>query len=337
MTTSKLPSGKWRTRVYIDGKQISFTATTRAESVRLATQASNLRNCSRMSVMSALRGYFEAKKGILSPSTAREYARSIERDFQDIGHIRTDKLTRAILQKWISDYSVNHSAKSTRNAYGLLSAALDLMCDMRFKVELPKIPPRSYQIPSESDFKEAIEQCDPEIKKAVLLAGIGTMRRGEIAALTYGDIDGNVIHVHADKIRSQSGYVVKNMPKTSASDRYITYPSFVIDALGHGKRNEPVVKISPEHISRRWRVIRKRCGLDGVRFHDLRHYAASIAHSLGVPDKIIQDRGGWSDDRVMKAVYRNTMKEYSDQYTDMLNEHFETRLSHESNKKPAKP
>ena len=337
MTTSKLPSGKWRTRVYIDGKQISFTATTRAESVRLATQASNLRNCSRMTINAALRGYYEAKKGILSPSTAREYARSIERDFQDIGHIRTDKLTRATLQRWVSDYSVNHSAKSTRNAYGLLSAALDLMCDLRFKVELPKIPPRSYQIPSESDFKQAIDECDPEIKKAVLLAGIGTMRRGEIAALTYGDIDGNVIHVHADKIRSQSGYVVKNMPKTSASDRYITYPSFVIDALGHGKRNEPVVKISPEHISRRWRVIRKRCGLDGVRFHDLRHYAASIAHSLGVPDKIIQDRGGWSDDRVMKAVYRNTMKEYSDKFTDMLNEHFETQIRHETNKKPAKP
>jgi integrase len=63
-----------------------------------------------------------------------------------------------------------------------------------------------------------------------------------------------------------------------------------------------------------------------VRFHDLRHYAASIAHSLGVPDKIIQDRGGWSDDRVMKAVYRNTMKEYSDKFTDMLNEHFEEQI-----------
>ena len=235
MTTSKLPSGKWRTRVYIDGKQISFTASTRAESVRLATQAANLRNCSRMTINAALRGYFDAKKGILSPSTAREYARSIERDFQDIGHIRTDKLTRAMIQRWISNYSESHSAKSTRNAYGLLSAALDLMCDLRFKVELPKIPPRTYKIPSESDFKQAIDECDPEIKKAVLLAGIGTMRRGEIAALTYGDIDGNVIHVHADKIRSQSGYVVKDMPKTSASDRYITYPSFVIDALGSGQ------------------------------------------------------------------------------------------------------
>jgi len=328
MTTSKLPSGKWRTRVYIDGKQISFTASTKAESVRLATQATNNRQYVRMSVSAALRGYYEAKKGILSPSTAREYARSIERDFEDIKFMRTDKLTRATVQKWVSDYSVNHSAKSTRNAYGLLSAALDLMCDIRFKVELPKIPPRSYQIPSESDFRQALEECDSELKKAVLLAGIGTMRRGEIAALTYGDIDGNIIHVHADKIRSDSGYVVKNMPKTSASDRYITYPSFVIEALGTGRKTDPVVKISPEHISRRWRVIRKRCGLDGVRFHDLRHYAASIAHSLGVPDKIIQDRGGWSDDRVMKAVYRNTMKEYSDKFTDMLNEHFEKEIRH---------
>jgi len=328
MTTSKLPSGKWRTRVYIDGKQISFTASTKAESVRLATQATNNRQYVRMSVNAALRGYYEAKKGILSPSTAREYARSIERDFEDIKFMRTDKLTRATVQKWVSDYSVNHSAKSTRNAYGLLSAALDLMCDIRFKVELPKIPPRSYQIPSESDFRQALEECDSELKKAVLLAGIGTMRRGEIAALTYGDIDGNVIHVHADKIRSDSGYVVKNMPKTSASDRYITYPSFVIEALGTGRKTDPVVNISPEHISRRWRVIRKRCGLDGVRFHDLRHYAASIAHSLGVPDKVIQDRGGWSSDRVMKAVYRNTVKEYDDKFTDMLNEHFEKEIRH---------
>jgi integrase len=281
-----------------------------------------------MSVNAALRGYYEAKKGILSPSTAREYARSIERDFEDIKFMRTDKLTRATVQKWVSDYSVNHSAKSTRNAYGLLSAALDLMCDLRFKVELPKIPPRSYQIPSESDFRQALEECDSELKKAVLLAGIGTMRRGEIAALTYGDIDGNVIHVHADKIRSSDGYVIKSMPKTSASDRYITYPSFVIEALGTGKKTEPVVNISPEHISRRWRVIRKRCGLDGVRFHDLRHYAASIAHSLGVPDKVIQDRGGWSSDRVMKAVYRNTVKEYDDKFTDMLNEHFEKEIRH---------
>lgn len=326
MTTSKLPSGKWRTRVYINGKQISFTASTKAESIRLATQASNRQSNARMTVNMALRGYFEAKKGILSPSTAREYARSIDRDYSAIGMMRIDKLTRAVIQKWISDYSVSHSAKSTRNAYGLLSAALDLMCDLRFKVELPKIPPRSYQIPSESDFRQAIEQCDPEMKKAVLLAGIGTMRRGEIAALTYGDIDGTVIHVHADKIRSSDGYVIKSMPKTSASDRYITYPQFVIDALGSGRKSDSVVRISPEHISRRWRVIRKRCGLDGVRFHDLRHYAASIAHSLGVPDKIIQDRGGWSDDRVMKAVYRNTMKEYSDKFTDMLNEHFEEQI-----------
>lgn len=42
MTTSKLPSGKYRTRIYIDGKQVSFTAETKRESIRLANQAMNL-------------------------------------------------------------------------------------------------------------------------------------------------------------------------------------------------------------------------------------------------------------------------------------------------------
>ena len=43
------------------------------------------------------------------------------------------------------------------------------------------------------------------------------------------------------------------------------------------------------------------------RFHDLRHYCASIMHAIGIPDQYIMSRGGWSSDNVMKAVYRNVI------------------------------
>ena len=40
------------------------------------------------------------------------------------------------------------------------------------------------------------------------------------------------------------------------------------------------------------------------RFHDFRHYSASIMHAIGIPDQYIMARGGWKTDTVLKAVYR---------------------------------
>ncbi|MBR0090420.1 MAG: site-specific integrase, partial [Lachnospiraceae bacterium] len=58
------------------------------------------------------------------------------------------------------------------------------------------------------------------------------------------------------------------------------------------------------------------------RFHDLRHYSASILHAIGVPDQYIMERGGWSDDRVLKAVYRNTLDDQSKAFTKKANDYF---------------
>ncbi|MBQ1574641.1 MAG: hypothetical protein IIZ78_26250, partial [Clostridiales bacterium] len=81
MTTSKLPSGKWRTRVYIDGKQISFTASTRAESVRLATQAAGHLEFTGETIGSVLNRYIDERRNLRSPNTIAEYERTVKRYF----------------------------------------------------------------------------------------------------------------------------------------------------------------------------------------------------------------------------------------------------------------
>ena len=53
----------------------------------------------------------------------------------------------------------------------------------------------------------------------------------------------------------------------------------------------------------------------GFRFHDLRHYAASTMHAIGVPDQYIMQRGGWSSGKTLKA--------YEEKYTDMTLSHYE--------------
>ena len=57
------------------------------------------------------------------------------------------------------------------------------------------------------------------------------------------------------------------------------------------------------------------------RFHDLRHYYASIAHALGVPDAYIMKTGGWKSEHVMKRVYREAMDDKMRSESEKMLEH----------------
>ena len=66
----------------------------------------------------------------------------------------------------------------------------------------------------------------------------------------------------------------------------------------------------------------KAAGLPSFRFHDLRHYSASIMHAIGVPDVYIMERGGWKSDHVMKRIYRNSIDDEKRRQTKLINGYF---------------
>ena len=67
----------------------------------------------------------------------------------------------------------------------------------------------------------------------------------------------------------------------------------------------------------------EKAGVKPCRFHDLRHFAASEAHSLGVPDKYAMRRMGHATDNMLKTVYQHTMRDKEDQFADVIDEHME--------------
>lgn len=324
MTTSKLPSGKYRTRIYIDGKQVSFTAETKRESMRLANQAMNMRTLQHITIMQCVDSYIESKENMLSPATIREY-KNTRKYFEPIAHIKTDKIKRADIQKFVSDLSINHSPKTVKNIYGVLSASLDLICDLRFKIDLPQKQLIDYNIPSEREFQLLIENASPELRKCILLAGIGTLRRGEISALTFADLNGNDLHVHSCMVKDEFNEWVIKQPKTTTSNRHVILPSFVVDLLGNGKQDAHIVSMLPVSITDAFCDLRDSLGLH-CRFHDLRHYSISLAHSLGIPDKVMMDKSGICNDSTFKKIYRNTIEADAKTYNDLLNEYFEQKI-----------
>jgi len=333
-TAKKLPSGMWRIQAYLgkdtNGKPIraSFTAPTKKEAELQAAQyvAENQRYDFRnITVEDAIDRYIAAKTPVLSPSTIRAY-RSYQRNYYGgIGHMPISKLNTEEMQLFVSSMVGTVSNKTIHNAYGLLSSAIALFRpDKVFRVTLPTKKATRRESPSDGVVRELYEKAGPELQKCIALAAFGSLRRGEICALKHQDVTGQAVHVHADMIMDEHGdWIYKDIPKTAESNRVVYLPQEVIDLLGDGVDDEYIISISPSRVSDRFIKLRERLGLHGVRFHDLRHYYASIGAVLGIPDTYLSQFGGWrSDSPVMKSIYQNVISCEQQKFSQAMNAHF---------------
>ena len=330
---NELPSGNYRCQVldYIDesGKRHyrSFTAPTKAEAQFLAAQWKTNRTEEKkpkLTVYEAIEHYIKIKENVLSPSTIAGYRRMHKNYFGNtFGRTELNALTNKDIQIWMGTLSEYLSPKTVRNINGLFQASIEMfMPDFHFSTTLPaKMRPDLY-CPSDKDVKELLDYIrGTELEIAVLLAAFGPLRRGEICALTDNDIKGNIVSVSKSMVLGPNREWVIKQPKTYGSYREVEFPDFVIDKLKNIKG--PIITASPDNVSERFRRALEAAGLPHFRFHDLRHYSASIMHAIGVPDQYILQRGGWASDNVMKSIYRNTIDLEKVRQTKKIKRHFE--------------
>ena len=336
-TAKRLPSGSYRVRVPShqdeDGKwhYLSFTAPTKYEAERIALEHTKKKKRfakNDLTVLEALEGYVTAKNKVLSPSTIRVHKGYINNYFHELGHLKLKKLSSEDVQLWISKMSATVSPKTVANAYGLLTAAASMYApDITFRVTLPKRAKKAPDSPSSDDVMELFDNAKPELKVCIGLAAFCGLRRGEICALTYGDLKDGVVHIDKDLVQDDNKeWVLKDMPKTSESVRDVIPPMKVLKIIGDGEKGENIIKLHPNQITRRFTTLRDRLGLP-YSFHSLRHYYASVGHVLGIPDTYLADFGGWrKDSPVMKSVYQNKIVPMSKVYADKMNNYFDELL-----------
>ena len=336
-TAKKQPSGQWKIRVYShqdeNGKQHyrSFTASTKAECEQLAAEFSGSADRfeqSDLTVKEAIKAYIAAKEGVLSPSTIREYKGMEKTRFQLIASKKIKRLSSADVQLWISELSKTLSPKTVSNTYGLLSAAVSLFQpDKIFRVKLPTKKKKREVGTASPQIMELFNKASTTLKICIALAAFGSLRRGEICALRFGDIDGNMLHVHADMVHGADGaWHYKETPKTSDSDRYVPLPLLVLDLIGEGDPDAFIIDWCPDTVTKRFIDLRKQVGLT-IRFHDLRSYYASIGAAL-IPDVYLASFGGWTkSSKVMKEVYQKEIKDLSQEYGEKMTSYFDTLIS----------
>lgn len=86
-----------------------------------------------------------------------------------------------------------------------------------------------------------------------------------------------------------------------------------------------LMHITPTELTKRFCILIKKSGIPHCRFHDLRHYNASVMLSLGIPDKYAMQRMGHATPVMLKRVYQHLMdekeKEVADQMTAYMEQH----------------
>lgn len=269
--------------------------------------------------------YIEARKNVLSPNSIRDYKNIRKNHVQSLMNIKINDITQDDIQVAINELSVNHSPKTVRNTHGLISSVIGVYRPgFALKTALPKKKRVELYIPTDNDIKRLLEACrGTELELPILLAAFGTMRRGEICALTSDDINGNIVHVNKNMVlvsrEGGSRWTVKT-PKSYAGDRYIDYPDFVAQKFKEKKGR--IVDLTPDALTDKFGKKLKQLGMPHFRFHDLRHYSASVMHALGVPDAYIMQMGGWGSDGTLKQVYRHALADKSQSMSDITKGYF---------------
>ena len=280
-----------------------------------------------MTLKQACEAYIQSKDAVLSPATIRGYRIIVKNRLTGLMSCRIADLTQAQIQREINDEAKKYSPKTVHNDHGFLAAVLAMhRPNFVLHTRLPEKQQKAPHVPSNAEIDallRRIQQTDYELYKAALLAAFGSLRRSEICALTTADIEGNVVRICKAMVpNSMNAYVIKDTTKSEAGTRLVTLPPEAIAKLRPAADGVRIVGRLPHQISQQFSAEIKRAGLEHFRFHDLRHYQASILHALGVPDQYIMARGGWKTDATLKSVYRHQMDDKRREVEDGICKYF---------------
>lgn len=347
-TAKKLPSGAYRCLIYIgmdENKKRqykSFTAPTKKEAEFLASQflmeQKEAASKPTLQFRMAMERYNSLKESVLSPYSITTYItikKCLEKDFTWFCDKYISDITQEDVQKVINEMATKLTPKTIRNRHGYIASVLtEYGFEKVLKTQLPQKKRPNNHVPTEEEVLKVLQVAKGnELEVPIMLAAFGMMRRGEICALTLDDFNGNVVHIQKNMVRAHDGTFHIKAPKTYSGDRYIELPQFVIDAI---QKKGYVTNYLPDTITKNFEILLDRNNIPRFRFHDLRHFSASVRHTL-VPDAYTMKAGGWSSEAILQSVYRHTMSDREKEMSNKVNDYFTALCNTKCNTKNKKP
>ncbi|MBQ6968063.1 MAG: hypothetical protein IJP84_09210 [Lachnospiraceae bacterium] len=240
----------------------------------------------------------------LSPSTLIGYKSSLRNTPEWFLKLNAFDVDQKDLEKLIAEYSKTHSPKTVSNLSNFYKVVFRFIRPkFVYRVEIPKRVKKMKYEPTTRDVMDILDYAKGSRHSVFLQLAVLGVRRGEIAALTLSDLNGsNVLTVNKDMIKSEGvGYEIKEIPKTSASNRRILIPSGLADEIrAKGFIHKGDIAQPYKYLQ----DVQKALGIPRFPLHILRHFAAAYLNKMGFTrDQILQFCGWEKSSNVMERIY----------------------------------
>jgi integrase len=268
----------------------------------------------------------------LKASTRQRYELALNRHIGPTwGRVPLASVSFADVSAWVQALgAAGLSASTVRQAHRVLSLMLDyavrdgrLVRNPAVGVRLPRVNRSEPVFLNHGQVAELVEACEPYGLLVEFLAYTG-LRWGEATALRVHRLDLLRRRVHvAVAFVEVGGRLIEGTPKTHQA-RWVPIPRFLAGRLAQhvgGRGAGDLVFTTPSGAPLRnsnfrhqcWDRAVGRCGLSGLRVHDLRHTAASLSVAAGANVKAVQRMLG-------HASAAMTLDVYAGLFTDDLEE-----------------
>jgi integrase len=294
-----------------------------------------------------LEHWLTAVKPNLAPKTFERYAELVHVNIvPQIGHIKLSKLQPMQIAEFYT-WSLSKgrrrkegglSLRTVLHIHRLLRKAMKqaVLWQVRSSnpvdaVEAPKPVQKEIEAVPKEQVAAILEAArGSDLFLPILIALCTGMRRGEILALRWSDVDLGALRlvVHQSLEETKAGVRFKQ-PKTPKARRTIALPPLLIEAIrAHRQQqernrklfgrdysnNELILPLAdgspwpPDSFTDSFTALIRRMEIAGqVRFHDLRHTHASEMLRRGVPVRTVSQRLGHANPSITLNVYAHLM------------------------------
>jgi integrase len=285
----------------------------------------------------------EERKGI-SKTTEQGYKIYIDKHINPIlGDFLLSELKPRQIEAFYNQELKKYKAKTVLQEHRILHRAFKdavkngemkrNVCDL---VDAPSPEKPKLNIYTEDKFNLLIDAMQgTKWEVPILLAGMCGLRRGEVLGLKWSDIDTEkgTLSVKQTAVVANKEIIIKS-PKSETSSRTIKIPDAILPVLKSKKGIGYVVTggkgLLPMHggtFSKRFAEFLALNNLEHIRFHDLRHFNATMMLKYGVSDVEAAYRLGHSDPSVTKRIYQHVLEEMDKEASGKLNNIYKTKQS----------
>lgn len=307
-------------------------------------------NNDRQTVADYLTGWLEEKRLKLKPKTWFDYERHVRLDLiPALGAHRLEQLHHDHVRTFVADLTAaGRGAVTVRRIVATLSSALtDAVKQRRLthnQAQHVALPPVERAERRPWSTAQAVAFLDHAAGDRLgtlfeVIMGCG-LRRGEAMALRWSDVDldGRVLHVRRT-VGEIGGRLVYTAPKTTASEAGVGLSRRVVEALKLQQARQAVERAEwaeayedndlvfarengaplwPKAVATRFRALAKAAGVPVIRVHDLRHMAATVMISSGVPLPIVSKTLRHSRVGITADLYGHLTREVAVEAADAM-------------------